>query len=482
MQIKGKYSWIKHIDFMIVDLVALLLAFFAAYYLKFGNMELTLNWKRMLSVLVLLNIVIALAATPYSGIFRRRYYQEIRTTARLVVTNALLATLLFYVFKAGEIFSREVIISTYILYFFFALVLKYIWKHLLTSNIVTLRTTKPISLFLISNTESAPDDIRNAEGGELSIYQVKGVHLIDSGSNPPTEKSSLKGNDGKSVPLIGKDYIPYILHHNISEVLVTVPPEKLDRNVYKTLIDNGVGVNLTVESVLGFQAEKRIVTNIGVCKTLSVGSFNFSPGQLFYLTVKRFIDILSGLVGLVILLPITAGVKLTNLLSGDTANVFYRQTRVGKDGKLIKIWKFRSMVPNADEILKELLKDETYRKEWEENQKFENDPRITKAGHVLRKTSIDELPQLLNVLAGDMSVVGPRPLVEGELEQHGGLKIYQKVKPGITGWWGCNGRSNIDYRERLELEYYYVRHCSLYLDFLCILRTFVAVVRKDGAK
>ena len=114
------------------------------------------------------------------------------------------------------------------------------------------------------------------------------------------------------------------------------------------------------------------------------------------------------------------------------------------------------MVPNADEILKELLKNEAYRKEWEENQKFEHDPRITKAGQVLRKTSIDELPQLINVLTGDMSLVGPRPLVEGELEQHGGLKIYNKVKPGITGWWACNGRSNIDYRERLELEYYYV--------------------------
>ena len=140
------------------------------------------------------------------------------------------------------------------------------------------------------------------------------------------------------------------------------------------------------------------------------------------------------------------------------------------------------MVPDADEILKELLKQENYRKEWEENQKFENDPRITKVGRFIRKTSIDELPQLLNVLVGDMSLVGPRPLVKNELEMHGGLKLYQKVNPGITGWWGCNGRSNIDYRERLELEYYYVKNCSLYLDILCIIRTFFAVLKKDGAK
>ena len=83
---------------------------------------------------------------------------------------------------------------------------------------------------------------------------------------------------------------------------------------------------------------------------------------------------------------------------------------------------------------------------------------------------------------GDMSLVGPRPLVEGELEAHNGLKIYQKVKPGITGWWGCNGRSNIDYRERLELEYYYVRNCSFYLDLLCLFRTVLAVIKNDGAQ
>ena len=140
------------------------------------------------------------------------------------------------------------------------------------------------------------------------------------------------------------------------------------------------------------------------------------------------------------------------------------------------------MVPDADEILKEMLKEEHYRKEWEENQKIENDPRITSIGRILRKTSIDELPQLLNVLKGDMSLVGPRPLVKGELEEHGGLKLYQRVKPGITGWWGCNGRSNIDYRERLDLEYYYVKHCSLYLDLLCVFRTVLAVIKKDGAQ
>ena len=140
------------------------------------------------------------------------------------------------------------------------------------------------------------------------------------------------------------------------------------------------------------------------------------------------------------------------------------------------------MVPDSDAQLKELLKQEEYRKQWEENQKIIDDPRITKVGKFLRKTSIDEMPQLINVFLGEMSIVGPRPLVVNELTIHEGLKLYQKVKPGITGWWGCNGRSNIDYRERLELEYYYVKNCSFYLDVLCVVRTFFAVLNREGAE
>lgn len=141
------------------------------------------------------------------------------------------------------------------------------------------------------------------------------------------------------------------------------------------------------------------------------------------------------------------------------------------------------MVWNADEVLKELLKQPKYKKEWKENQKFENDPRITKIGNFLRKTSLDELPQFINVLKNDMSMIGPRPLVEGELDDHNGNhEIYERVKPGITGWWAANGRSATTYKKRLELEYYYVENCSLLLDIKCIFKTIKAVLFKTGAK
>ena len=203
---------------------------------------------------------------------------------------------------------------------------------------------------------------------------------------------------------------------------------------------------------------------------------------MLYLKIKRIFDFLFALLGVVLLLPVILFVKIAYLASGDKAKILYSQKRVGKGGKLFRMWKFRTMVPDADVRLKELLKQDEYRVQWEKNQKIVNDPRITKVGRFLRKTSIDELPQIINVLKGDMSVVGPRPLIVNELSMHDGLRLYQKVKPGITGWWGCNGRSNIEYRERLELEYYYVKNISLYLDVLCIFRTVFAVFKRDGAQ
>lgn len=201
-----------------------------------------------------------------------------------------------------------------------------------------------------------------------------------------------------------------------------------------------------------------------------------------YLLFKRLFDILFGVCGLVLLLPVCAFLKIVFLFTGDRGKLLYQQERVGKDGRIIKIYKFRSMVVDALEQLEELLKGEHYRREWEETQKIEDDPRITKIGHYLRKTSLDDLPQLLNVIKGDMSLVGPRPLVPGELQLHGGSPLYWQVKPGITGWWASHGRSDINYKERLEMEYYYVNNCSLKLDIICIYKTVIAVLEQKGAK
>lgn len=205
--------------------------------------------------------------------------------------------------------------------------------------------------------------------------------------------------------------------------------------------------------------------------------------KVCYQFTKRSFDVVCSLLGCLVLLPIALVVKVMYMINGDFNSIFYTQKRIGKDGKEFKFYKFRTMVPNADEVLKKLLKQKKYKKQWESHHKIDKDPRITKIGKILRKTSLDELPQLINVLKSDMSLIGPRPLVPGELDEHkGNHKIYESVKPGITGWWASHGRSALTYQERLKLEYYYVQNQSLTLDIKCMFATVMAVLKKTGAK
>ncbi len=201
-----------------------------------------------------------------------------------------------------------------------------------------------------------------------------------------------------------------------------------------------------------------------------------------YLIFKRFLDILFSSIILIICLPIFLIVAIFIKIDSK-GPVFYKHKRIGKNGKYIYLYKFRSMHKDADKKLKDLLKDPKIKKEWEANFKLDNDPRITRVGKILRKTSIDELPQLINILKGDMSVVGPRPIVDGEIDKYGKNKDkFLSVTPGLTGWWACNGRSCKSYSDRMKLELYYIDHISLLLDTKILLKTVVAVIKGHGAK
>ncbi len=208
-----------------------------------------------------------------------------------------------------------------------------------------------------------------------------------------------------------------------------------------------------------------------------------SVSQKIYFVIKRLFDIVFSFVGLIALIPVSVFTKICYLAEGDKAPIIFKQIRIGKDGKEFKLYKYRSMVGNSEELLEEMLKNPSTKKEWDENQKLRDDPRITKIGRFLRKTSLDELPQCINVFIGDMSMIGPRPLVIGELDSHGGdHRLYESIRPGISGWWAANGRSDISYEKRLELEYYYCENCSFRLDLKCFFMTIRTVILGKGAK
>ena len=202
-----------------------------------------------------------------------------------------------------------------------------------------------------------------------------------------------------------------------------------------------------------------------------------------YLITKRFFDIIFSLFGIVLLIPLTIVIKIIYVLSGDFKSIFYYHERIGKNGKPFNLYKYRTMVPNSAEMLEEMLKDKKYLKEWKENHKFENDPRITKAGKFLRKTSLDEIPQFINILFGHMSLIGPRPMIQEEVEEYGKDKEkLLSMRPGLTGWWACNGRSCTTNKERKKLELYYIDNCSIKLDIKTIYKTIITVIKKEGAK
>ncbi len=214
-------------------------------------------------------------------------------------------------------------------------------------------------------------------------------------------------------------------------------------------------------------------------ESLVVGALDGARTSSVYRGVaKRALDImlvlLAALPALIIALPFVLLVAL------DGRSPFYRQRRVGRNGAVFNMWKLRSMVPNADQMLEGYLAaNPAARSEWDLTQKLRHDPRITKVGHLIRKTSIDELPQLWNVLKGDMSIVGPRPMMVDQQKIYPGTAYYA-LRPGITGFWQTSVRNESSFADRAQFDTDYLRQMSFLTDFRVMLRTVRVVVNGTG--
>lgn len=198
-----------------------------------------------------------------------------------------------------------------------------------------------------------------------------------------------------------------------------------------------------------------------------------------YSVTKKSMDLILSFIGLILLIPVF--LILAILVKLDSKGpVFYAHTRKGKNRSDIKIYKFRTMYSNSDEIF-ESFSDEQ-KEEYYKNFKLDNDPRVTKVGDFLRRTSLDEIPQLINVLKGDLSLVGPRPIVKKEICKYGQYadKLFSVI-PGITGYWQSHGRSDTSYEERIEMDMYYIDNRSILLDIKIMFKTVISVIKKEGA-
>jgi lipopolysaccharide/colanic/teichoic acid biosynthesis glycosyltransferase len=230
------------------------------------------------------------------------------------------------------------------------------------------------------------------------------------------------------------------------------------------------------------QEERKTLLNFRQAEQpLAFTAYHAGKKRPIYHAVKRVFDVLFSLVGLIVLSPVVL-LLVVLVRMEDGQNVFYRQLRIGRDGKKIYIYKIRTMRTNVGDLEK-ILTPEQYA-QYQREFKIENDPRVTKIGNILRKTSLDELPQLLNILRGDLSLVGPRPIVEKETEVYGDeLGHFLSVRPGLTGYWQAYARNNATYEsgERQKMELYYADHQSLWLDIRILFKTVGAVLKRDGA-
>ena len=217
----------------------------------------------------------------------------------------------------------------------------------------------------------------------------------------------------------------------------------------------------------------------------SIAKANNKAKALLYIekALKRFIDIIGSIVGIILLIPLSIGIKIANIKANHYGPLFYKQKRIGKNGKEFTLYKYRSMVIDADEKLDRYLEEnEEAREEYSTYKKLKNDPRITKVGHFIRNTSLDEFPQFLNVLKGDMSLVGPRPYLPKEKRDMG--RLYHTIvrsKPGVTGMWQVSGRSEITFEDRMNMDIEYYYNWSLKTDLKLLFKTVKQVILRRGA-
>ena len=288
----------------------------------------------------------------------------------------------------------------------------------------------------------------------------------------------------KYFPILGgfKDLEKMVGNTGVRDILIAAPglsQEDLSALIYRaqtvaenvSVIPNLVGVPMSNVEAASFFDEKIMMLRIknNLAKPVN---------QVF----KRIFDVVLTVVGGICISPILLAIAFW-VYHDSPGPVIFKHRRIGKDGKEFECYKFRSMVANSQEVLERLLAtDPAAKEEWDREFKLKNDPRITKSGEFLRKTSLDELPQLMNVLKGEMSLVGPRPIVKKEIEKYGDyIKEYYMVLPGITGMWQTSGRSDIDYPERVRMDSWYVHNWSVWLDIVLIWRTFGAVLKQKGA-
>ena len=457
--------------FTIIDLFCMSIGFFLGIFIRHGNfaiMDVYSVYREVYVVLAISIIVNAFFFRPYEDIFHRGYWIEFVNVVKCICVQIAVAFIYMFMMQITEEYSR--------LAFAFAIVsisiLTYIGR-LLSKTILRNFAEKSFyrkKLLIVTTSDKAEKLLQSSRNEVEFNYQITALAIMDKdmtgemiGGIPVTVNEESLYDDARLMV--------------VDSVLIALEPEhpqfKDTINLFHVM---GTEVNVSLEDYnLGIPNQR--IVKMGDLTVLSGNTQKMALGDMI---AKRVLDIIGGIVGL-ILTGIFVAIIGPAIMIESPGPIFFSQTRIGKNGRRFKIYKFRSMYMDAEERKKELM---------EKNKmsglmfKMDDDPRITKVGKFIRKTSIDEFPQFLNVLKGDMSLVGTRPPTEDEFTEY--KARYKKrlaMKPGITGLWQVSGRSSItDFEDVVKLDVQYIENWSFGLDLKILIQTVLVVLKHDGAQ
>ncbi len=457
----------------IIDYISVICGIVSAYNLRlllpFSESDMALHIDHWYAYIITPLVFISVLFLNHGYKIDTAYWEKIKIIFRSITIGIVLSIVLMY---AGHILnnvSRLFVILSYGFILLYIIVFRYILaRTLIKLNILA------IPVLLVGAGKTA--EIVDIHFSNMPLAMYKIVGFVDD--NP---KSSVLAN---KYECLGKfsDAEAVIKKYNIPNVLVCAPglePRKLVTLINKlqilvekvTFVPELFGIPAANIQARGLMNEQTLILEVK-------NNLAQRRNRLF----KRIFDVTATVIGGILILPVALIVAILIYLDSPGPIVFGHK-RVGQGGKEFPCYKFRSMVPNAQEALEIYLKENPEaREEWERDFKLKDDPRVTKIGKFLRKTSLDELPQLWNVLIGDMSLVGPRPIVRAEVEKYGEyINDFYLVPPGITGVWQVSGRSDTTYEERVLMDSWYVHNWSVWIDIVYLVKTVFAVIKSKGA-
>ena len=469
----NKKLFISKLIVLIADYIAIVLGTLAAYYLRLNLsiLPVSSNFKveeiYVYGIVPIVFLTILLLNNAYSVV--TPYWDTMKNLFRSITIGVVVSIVLMYTGHVINDVSRLFVAFAYIcmLVFIFS-------ERFIVGKILSKTGYLTIPILLVGAGKTAELVKRALDRMPITTYKIIGY--VDD--NP--KSSSI----AKEYPCLGafKDVESVIIDTGVQTVLICAPgleSKKLVSLINRlqvlvkrvAFVPELFGLPTSNITARGMMEEQAVILRVQ-------NNLARKSNRIF----KRIIDIVATVCGGILILPILGIIAILIYLDSPGPIVFGHK-RVGQGGKSFSCYKFRSMVPNAQEALEQYLKDNpAAREEWERDFKLKDDPRVTRIGKFLRKTSLDELPQLWNVLVGDMSLVGPRPIVRDEIVKYGDyINDFYLVPPGITGVWQVSGRSDTTYEERVLMDSWYVHNWSVWIDIVYLLKTVLAVVKSKGA-